>query len=614
MADKDGIRVEGAVYSLGGKPVLNGVHAVFPAGTVTLLLGRNGCGKTMLLELVAGLRKPDRGAVFIDGQPLWQGRKPDRALLFRVGLAMQNPEEMLFARTVREEFAYALKPYRWPEERRRRAAHRAAGWWLAGKTGGDPEKGADASGWFGRDPLALSGGQRRRLAMALTEVPDPDWLLLDEPTVGLDRAVLERLRMRLAERRTAGKGAIIVTHDPEELMDVADRIVLMRDGRVTWAGTPGQLAGEPGRFAEAGLEPPERLRTMEALRNAGIDWPDGWRNGWPDAESLADALAARLASAAPVSAFPAAGEPAGRIRETDAGVERATAGSIGGDAAKDGPDPAGRMVGRTVGPSAGRAVRHAAGQTDGASPLAPFDPRALWLACLAVTAAIGMQSSWAGWLAGAVVSVMAIRFSRVSFRVIVKPAKALMLFTLVTSVAAGWQPASGVPFDTPLALDTFRRFSKLVMMALLGFSLMAGISPLRLKQALERGLAPLAKFGVPVGRFALASALLLRFLPLLLEAWDRFARIAASRGKRPLKPGSVPFALIAMTVVPFLLHLIRLGDALAAMLAVRGVGQADAAGGRRLPGITPAFTRRDAVLLGAAALLFLSFLLMEKTF
>lgn len=238
-----------------------------------------------------------------------------------------------------------------------------------------------------------------------------------------------------------------------------------------------------------------------------------------------------------------------------------------------------------------------------------------------------MQTSWAGWLAGAATSVLAVRFSGVPARAVLRPAKALLLFALITSLAAGWTPSGeaafpvGGSFDVPAAVETFRRFSKLAMMAMIGFSLMAGISPWRLKRALEKGLSPVASRGVPVGRFVLASALLMRFLPLLFETWERFARIAASRGKRPVKPGTVPPSLVAMTVVPFLLALIRLGDSLAAMLAARGGGWSSAplppeARQRRIrktePGRTaaedgmaePAFTRRDALLVtGSAALL-----------
>lgn len=650
MAADGSIRVERAAYALDGKPILRGVDAVFPAGTVTLLLGPNGSGKTMLLEVIAGLRKPDEGQVRIDGEPLWRGKKPNRRLLLRLGLAMQHPEQMLFARTVREEFAYSLKPFRLPDRQRIAVMNRSAVAWLDdGRSG----KSRPSSGWPDRDPLALSGGQRRRLALALTEAPGPDWLLCDEPTAGLDGEIRERLRDRIRERRAQGKGAIVVTHDADEWLEMADQVVLLRDGRVVWAGPPHRLAETPDLWRKAGLDPPEPLVTAERLRRAGFHVPSGRL----DPEAWAEALAAALPSA---SKDPKAiGEPAGRPGVPPAGGmpedEAADDGRPDMAANEDRPDKAaeeGRLgdaagVESAIGgwpadpakagrpsdaasdgePCGAANVRTDVAETGGSSlepeepakpaattsPLDSYDPRALWLACLAITAGIGLQSAWPGWFAGLMASVVAIRFSGVPARVFVRPAKALLLFALVTSLAAAWEPSADAAFRIDAFLATFRRFSKLAMMALLGFSLMAGISPWRLKTALENGLAPLAKIGVPVGTFALASALLLRFLPMLLESWDRFARIAASRGKRPLKPGAVPFSLVAMTVMPFLLDLIRLGEALSAQLAVRGAGRSGAGGtaphvGKS--GASPSFTRRDARLVAAAGLVLAAFLLI----
>lgn len=588
MPETPTIRVQGVVCVLDGKPILRGVDAVLPAGKVTLLLGCNGSGKTMLLELLAGLRKPRSGHVYIGTESLWLGNKPNRNLLPVLGLAMQNPEDMLFGRTIREEFTYSLTPYRLPVARRGAVAERALARWLDGGIAGSGDD------WLDRDPLALSGGQRRRLAMALTDAAEPDWLLLDEPTAGLDRPVLEQLRHRLAARRKAGKGTILVTHDPEELIHEADQVVLMREGRVIWSGTPEQLAARPQLFTQAGMALPDGLQLAEQLRAAGFSLPQGW----PDANSLAESLAAsRVVASGRAIETDTAEEPERprdewTTEQTDIACTAETDSTLAGTTAT------------------GHARTAAAPST---ALIGSFDPRALWLSCLMVTAGIGMQTTWTGWLAGAIVSALCIRLSGLQARVWLRPAKALFLFALITSLAAGFQPAANIPFDTGLALATFQRFSKLVMMALLGFTLMAGISPMRLKLALERAMSPLAPF-LPVGRLALAAALLLRFLPMLLAAWDRFARIAASRGKRPVKPGSVPLSLIAMTVVPFLLALIRLGDTLSAMLTVRGLGRADQSAPRKpAHDLAPVFARRDVWLCGSAALVLILFLIIEKT-
>lgn len=553
-ADLD-IHVRTAFYSVDGKPILRGIDARFPAGSVTLLLGSNGSGKTMLLEMMAGLRKPDEGQVWIGGEPLWHGSKPDRRLLHRIGLAMQSPEQMLFARTVREEFAYSMKPFRWPADVQTAATRNALARWL------DVEE-----SWPARDPLALSGGEKRRLALSLIELGTPGWLLLDEPTAGLDQSTLELLLSRIAGRKAAGLGTIVVTHDPEEWMRIADQVLFLRDGEIVWSGTPAGLAETPAAFGLAGMDVPDRLKLIIRLRQAGFQLPAGW----PEAEALAASVGAQL----PAPALAAASPP------------------------ETGRDPA-------PPPEA---------DDTGDNPLRKYDPRALWLACLAVTAGIGMQSSWPGWLAGAAAAAAAIRFSGVPARIWWRPAKALLVFAFITSLAAGFQPQADEPFLIGTAVDTFRRFSKLAMIALIGFSLMAGISPLRLKRALETGLSKLSAIGLPVGRIALAAALLVRFLPLLVSSWDRFSRIAVSRGKRAVKPGTVPPALIPMTTMPFLLSMVRLGDDLSAILAVRGAGRPE---GKtpppRIPGVTPSFTRHDAFLLAAAFAVFAILAAIEKT-
>jgi energy-coupling factor transport system ATP-binding protein len=499
----------------------------------------------------------------------------------------------------------------------------------------------------------LSGGRRRRLAVAATEVTEPDWLLLDEPSAGLDRSSLRRLLSTLAERRAAGRGAIVVTHDPEDWLSLADSVVLIRDGRAIWSGSPAELADHPEWWGKAGLELPEPLRTAEWLRRSGFRPP----SGFPDPETLAEALASQAAGSMPDRSPPpvpddsaarqsyaadgrdafVAGADAACSRLADERTQPLADGLVAAGMER-GADRTGPPGGITPSvPQAGSGLREPG--SGRLSPFTAFEPRALWLACLAVTAGIGIQTSWAGWLLGAVTSLLVIRCSGVPPRVFAKPAKALLLFALLTSLFAGWSPSSAAAFDAHSAVETFRRFSKLAMMALLGYSLMAGISPYRLKRSLEKGLHPLAGLGLPVGRFALSASLLLRFLPLLLESWDRFARIAASRGKRPVKPGSVPLPLVAMTVVPFLLALIRLGESLADMLALRGAGGRPERSGRlaagqsprhaespaiarrgapgrrhRRPGDpAPAFSRRDLLLIAGSVLLFALFLLTENT-
>ncbi|WP_214629352.1 ATP-binding cassette domain-containing protein [Paenibacillus agaridevorans] len=205
-------------------PLLHDADVEFHAGQITLVIGANGAGKSTLLETIAGLRKPASGDIRLGGQALWlsKRRQPlNREVLLRFGIAMQQSESQWFASNVREELFYSLKPYGDYEdsekERRIYAALEAAGL---------------APDLLERDPWTLSGGQQRRLALACLLACEPDWLLLDEPTAGLDtggRAILCEL---LRTYRSQGRGVIIVTHDLDTFLPLADDVLVVEGGTV----------------------------------------------------------------------------------------------------------------------------------------------------------------------------------------------------------------------------------------------------------------------------------------------------------------------------------------------------------------------------------------------
>lgn len=204
--------------------LLQDVNAEFKQGRITLIIGSNGAGKSTLLEAMAGLRRVNGGDISLGGEPLWlrKRRKPlNRQVLLRFGLAMQHSESQWFAATVREEFRYSLRPYgnSEPEELERRIS---AALEATGLTSSVLEK----------DPWTLSGGQQRRLALACLHACEPDWLLLDEPTAGLDAGGRAALCKLLEANRASGKGAIIVTHDLETLLPLADAVMVVERGYV----------------------------------------------------------------------------------------------------------------------------------------------------------------------------------------------------------------------------------------------------------------------------------------------------------------------------------------------------------------------------------------------
>ncbi|MFX3634254.1 MAG: energy-coupling factor ABC transporter ATP-binding protein, partial [Candidatus Pristimantibacillus sp.] len=206
------------------KKILDQINVDFPEGKITLLLGCNGSGKSTLLETVAGLRIIAEGEIKQGELSLWdKGRrrpKLNQAMVMGMGIALQQSESQWFAETVRAEFHYSLKPYKLVEAERDRRIKYAM------------EQADLPVEWLERDPWTLSGGQQRRLSLACLLACEPQWLLLDEPTAGLDADGIQRLCALLEAHRRAGRGAVVATHDLDALLPLADEVVVLADGRI----------------------------------------------------------------------------------------------------------------------------------------------------------------------------------------------------------------------------------------------------------------------------------------------------------------------------------------------------------------------------------------------
>ena len=242
-------------------PALVDVSIDFEGG-VTGLMGKTGSGKTSLLEVMAGATSPDSGRVRAQGDG-------------EIGLVFQLPERQFFEPTVEREVTFGLREHGLSAScARERAAHALA------------LMGLDLAELAGRSPFSLSGGQQRRVAIASVLALRPSVLLLDEPTAGLDPRA--RRACRDAVRAAAGEGAtvVIASHDANALAEVADRLVVLEEGRVTLDGPARTLLADAPLMRAYGLEPACAARAAAALRRAGIAVP-----GFPlTAEELADAL------------------------------------------------------------------------------------------------------------------------------------------------------------------------------------------------------------------------------------------------------------------------------------------------------------------------------------
>jgi energy-coupling factor transporter ATP-binding protein EcfA2 len=249
-----GVACEYAPGTAMASRALDGVSLVLEPGTLTVVLGPTGSGKTTLLRAAAGLLPLQRGAVDVDGRPV-SGPASARGA---VGLVFQRPESQFFALSVEEDCAFGPRNLgRSPAQARADARDALAG------VGLDPDE-------FGpREPWSLSGGEARRAALAGVFAMRPRYLLMDEPTAGLDAAGRASVCAAIASLR-AEAGVLVVTHDPESFLDTADSVLALREGRCVFEGdVPGFLAALPGLAAAGVVEPPEVPRTLLLARSRG---------------------------------------------------------------------------------------------------------------------------------------------------------------------------------------------------------------------------------------------------------------------------------------------------------------------------------------------------------
>ncbi len=255
------LTVDGLRQIYGGRAAVDGVSWSAAAGDTVCLLGHSGCGKTTLLRLIAGLEVPAAGRVLLDGQTLSDSSlfvPPERR---HIGLVFQD--YALFPHLdVLDNVRFGLKgDRRHADGGRERARQALARVGLA-----------DRAAHF---PHQLSGGEQQRVALARALAPEPRVLLMDEPFSNLDRRLRDRVREQtMALLRETGTTAVVVTHDPEEALRIADRIVLMHAGRVEQSGSPAALYERPASLFAARYFSDLNTLPGRAI-DGGIDTPLG---------------------------------------------------------------------------------------------------------------------------------------------------------------------------------------------------------------------------------------------------------------------------------------------------------------------------------------------------
>jgi len=218
---------------------LNAVSMAVQQGERVALLGANGCGKSTLLRLLAGLYFPQQGEISFCGESITEERLEDERFSFdfrrRVGLVFQNPDVQLFNPSVFDEIAFGPLQLRWPKER------------IRGEVGKILET-MNIAHLKDRPPHRLSGGEKKRVALASVLILDPEVLLLDEPTASLDPDTADWVRGRLDQyRRTHRATILLASHNMYEVERLCERVIIMKTGRIEGDDTPQALLAHYGR-------------------------------------------------------------------------------------------------------------------------------------------------------------------------------------------------------------------------------------------------------------------------------------------------------------------------------------------------------------------------------
>lgn len=263
MSDK--ITVENLSYFHARKTpyeikALDGIDLNIQSGTVTGLIGHTGSGKSTLVQMFNGLLRPYEGRVLLDGADIWAKPKDINKIRFRVGLVMQYPEYQLFEETIYKDIAYGPKNMGLSDDEIRQRVLEAADF-----VGLDREL-------LDKSPFDLSGGQKRRAAIAGIIAMRPELLILDEPAAGLDPRGRDAIFNNIVEyQKKSGSTVLIVSHSMEDMARYCDRLIVMSGAKILLEGECREIFTRADELSAVGLDVPQITRLMLALKAKGIE-------------------------------------------------------------------------------------------------------------------------------------------------------------------------------------------------------------------------------------------------------------------------------------------------------------------------------------------------------
>lgn len=246
------------------KTAVNNVSLSIEKGEFIGIMGHTGSGKSTLVQMLNGLMKPTSGQVLLDGEDIWANPKDIRKIRFKVGMVFQYPEYQLFEETVAKDIAFGPTNM--------------------GKSGAELEKAVNDAARFtglkdellGKSPFDLSGGEKRRAAIAGVIAMNPEVLVLDEPTAGLDPMGRDVLLSQIVQYHKERKNTVIlVSHSMEDIARVADKIIVMNKSNLVMFDKTKEVFSKGRELEEIGLRVPQITKIMLELREKGFNVPEG---------------------------------------------------------------------------------------------------------------------------------------------------------------------------------------------------------------------------------------------------------------------------------------------------------------------------------------------------
>lgn len=521
------IELSNVEFRYGRELILHHLNVRIPAGSFTLLCGQTGSGKSTLLQLIAGLESPTGGTIrYMDA-----AGKEQQSTRERTSIVFQIPETQLFASTVQQEIEYGLELRRVPKRERLPLVEKAL-----------LRVGVEPAEFLERSPFLLSGGEKRRVVIAAALVLEPQILILDEPTAGLDPSACRELLQVLTELHENGLTIVVATHDLDSFFPLADQVVIMRHGQAIYAGHPEQLLQQPEFLQSADLEMPSLSRIAHVLREKGV------RINVPlTVEEFLQSLEKTDLNPAGVGVkddgFSSCA--AGLDDETDAQTQAAVA------------------------------LQQASGQLP-KSLLHHLDPRAKWFAMVLLSlASLGIANGW-GVAAAFLTAAVLFRAAGVSLHRVwsyLRPFLVMFAFLFAVSAVTFQNPdwsLGPVGIGWHGALSGGLGIARFLLVILLGLLFTETTTGAPLREGFEWAIRPLRKIGVPTRDLSLAVSITLQFVPWIFEKVGQLQKSLIARGQDRIGVRKWSPRQISILIVPLLIMLLKMGDELATAIESRG--------------------------------------------